>query len=313
MQLSSSSYTWDEADAGLRVDVVLARVTGQSRTQIQRWLDQECITLDGAPVGPRDKLHVGQILSIQPPDIQTMSLEPENIPLDVVFEDKSLIVLNKHPGQVVHPGPGHFTGTLVHALLHHCKGSLSGIGGVERPGIVHRLDQDTSGLLIVAKTDAAHQNLAAQFQDRTLTKIYMAWVVGRPRTTNGDWTESIGRHKVNRQKMAIHKEGGKEAHTAYRLVEAHPVAALLELKLFTGRTHQIRVHCAYAGCPVVGDSTYGRNVGWLKESGVTRHLLHAHKMIITHPKSGKELKLEAPLPADFLAFQKIVPTLVKNK
>ncbi len=298
---------------GQRVDVVLARITGQSRTQIQRWLEQGAVTLDGAPVAPRTKLQPGQTLALQPPEVIPTNLEPEAIPLDIVFEDKHMIVLNKKPGQVVHPGPGHGSGTLVHALLHHCKGELSGIGGVERPGIVHRLDQDTSGLLIVAKNDAAHQKLAAQFHERSLSKTYRAWVVGRPRSLNGEWTGAIGRHPVHRQKMAVLKESGRESRTSFHILESHPATALLELQLHTGRTHQIRVHCAYAGCPVVGDTTYGRSPAWIKAAGVTRQLLHAFRMVVQHPKTGKELKLEAPVPDDFIAFQKIAPTLGKKK
>lgn len=299
-------YEWKIQDRDERVDRVLAQGLKISRTQIQRWLEQGlvCKGVEGQEkLVARSRMQVGDILRIEVPKAVPSHLEPEDRELEILFEDKHMVVLNKAPGEVIHPGAGHATGTLVAALLHHCEGELSGIGGVERPGIVHRLDKDTSGLLLVAKTDKAHENLSMQFKDRTIRKWYSAFVLGRPPQLAGTWDGEIGRHPVHRQKMAIRKSGGRTARTDYRVLRNWTIASRLELEIHTGRTHQIRVHCTAAGCPVVGDVVYGRSQHLAKEAGVTRQLLHAWKLQLQHPISRKNIEFTAPLPEDFIGFE----------
>jgi 23S rRNA pseudouridine1911/1915/1917 synthase len=217
----------------------------------------------------------------------------EDLPMEILFEDKWLIVVNKAAGMVVHPGAGHSTGTLVSALLHHGSG-LSTAGGDLRPGIVHRLDKETSGCLVVAKTDEVHAALAAQFEERSISKVYLAAVAGRLRKPSGRVDAPIGRHAVHRQKMAILPEGrGREALTEYRMLAMHEGVSLVECKPRTGRTHQIRVHLKHLGCPVLGDPVYGRREHY------SRHLLHAWKLSFRHPKTGAPVSAVAPPPADF--------------
>lgn len=293
---------WEETDAGSRLDKSLARKLGVSRTRLQEWLEAGHVVSGGEVLRGKETLPIGAEVVVCPPAPVPDRLEPEALPLDILHEDDDLIVLNKAPGMVVHPGAGHRSGTLVAALLHHCAGRLSGIGGVERPGIVHRLDRETSGVLVVAKTDAAHQSLARQFKDRTMEKTYQAFVCGVPRARAGLWDGPIQRHARHRQKMAV-REGGRAARTDYRVLQAWSSSALLELRLHTGRTHQIRVHAAHAGYPVVGDDVYGRGHRWAGEAGVVRQLLHAWRLVLVHPRSEKSLALEAPLPQDFLRFR----------
>lgn len=299
-------YVCGEGDAGGRLDKVLAVGLGVSRASIHRWMESGCVRIrGGGKVSRKEKAVAGAAYEIDPPPVQPMELASEDRPLDILFEDADVLALNKPAGMVVHPGAGHAGGTLVAALLHHCRGSLSGIGGVERPGIVHRLDKDTSGILLVAKNDHAHAELARQFHDRLTRKTYLAWVVGAPRLPAGSWHWPIGRHPVHRQKMTvIQKEGkGRQAHTDYRLVRRAGGAALLELDLHTGRTHQIRVHCTAAGCPVAGDAVYGRQPEWVRKAGASRQLLHAWKLQFRHPRTEKSIELAAPVPEDFLRFE----------
>jgi 23S rRNA pseudouridine1911/1915/1917 synthase len=298
-------YTWTGEETG-RLDKVLAESTGVSRTQIQRWLKEGRIQKEGKAVTAKSKIQTGDVLVIQPPEPEPLDLEPEDLPLDILYEDDQLIALNKSAGQVVHPGSGIRRGTLVSALLHHCKGELSGIGGVERPGIVHRLDKETSGVLVIAKTDFAHQHLAKQFHDREVAKIYQAYVRGKPRWPAGSWTWNIGRHRTQRHKMTAMQTGGREARTDYSVLESYDKASLLELELHTGRTHQIRVHSAKAGHPVIGDAVYGKPAPWLETAGVTRQLLHACRLAILHPKTEKTIEFRAPLPEDFRSFREFM-------
>jgi len=228
-------------------------------------------------------------VDINVPEPEKSKLEAENIPLDIIYEDKDILVINKPRGLTVHPGAGNRSGTLVNALLHHCR-DLSGIGGVERPGIVHRLDKDTSGILLVAKNDKAHQVLSAQFKDRTIQKTYLAIVKGNPKKDEGTIAEPIGRHPVNRKKMAVsHK--GREAVTHYKVLKRFKEYSLVELKPKTGRTHQLRVHLAHIGHSILGDPVYGKG---------NAQLLHAYKIKFTHPRTEKELEFEAKLPDDML-------------
>ena len=236
-----------------------------------------------------------------PPPVPAVP-EPEDIPLDIVYEDDDIVVVNKQPGMVVHPAPGHFSGTLVNALLHHCPG-LAGIGGVARPGIVHRLDQDTSGLVAVAKTQKAMDALARAFADhKSVEKTYLAICRGRPRLDSGRIENFIGRHPVDRKKMAVVEKGGKKAITNWRVLDAGALT-VMECRIETGRTHQIRVHMAQLGCPVIGDAVYGKPSLDRKLDPVpARQMLHAWKLGLLHPVTGKALRLEAPVPEDMVAF-----------
>ncbi|MFH1067722.1 MAG: RluA family pseudouridine synthase [bacterium] len=300
------TYEWTVEDQGERLDKVLAQKCGVSRTQLQVWLKAGLVRCGEHALNAKSRLVVGDKIEIFPPEPQPSHIQPMKLPLDVLYEDKDILVLNKKAGDVVHPGAGARQGTLVSALLYHCKGSLSGIGGVERPGIVHRLDRDTSGVLVVAKNDAAHQALSCQFEERSIIKIYEAYVLGKPRWETGSWTGAIGRHPVHRQKMAVVTKRGREARTDYRALVVGTRASLLELRLYTGRTHQIRVHAAAAGCPVIGDAVYGRAVDWVKQAGVTRQLLHAKKIVFVHPRTNKTVEFVAPVPEDFKKFARFI-------
>jgi len=293
------TYIWLAEDAGQRADKVLAVRLGYTRSRLQQLTRQGAVSVNGQAHDLRGNLRTGDRVEVAEPDPLPDEIMAENIPLEILFEDSQVIVLNKPADLVVHPGAGNREGTLVSALLHHCRGTLSGIGGVERPGIVHRLDKDTSGVLVAAKTDAAHQSLAGQFKGRSIEKYYQAFVRLGPKGEAGSWTDAIGRHRVQRQKMSVRRSGGREARTDYKTLQRWPTASLLELRIFTGRTHQIRVHCAAAGCPVLGDAVYGRPGSLEKEAGIARQLLHAARLVFAHPVDGRRMDFKAPLPADF--------------
>ena len=286
-----------------RLDTFLrARFPSVSRGAIQRLLDEGCITVNGKVVKPTHHPHAGEVIEIRWPEPKSAEAQPQDIPLNILFEDADLLVLNKPPGLVVHPAAGHDDNTLVNALLHHCAGQLSGIGGVARPGIVHRLDKDTSGCLVVAKNDATHTALAGQFASRTVEKIYHALVCGelaRP----GHINAAIARHPTQRKRMAVAESGGREALTSWTVLERFPGATLLEVTLHTGRTHQIRVHFQHLGFPLAGDNTYGaRHNVRLKELTtlpMPRQMLHSSALGFAHPKTGKALRFTAPWPPDF--------------
>ncbi len=286
-------FTVEEESAGLRLDHYLAgRLTNWSRSRIQATIKAGRVQLNGKEPRTSEVVRTGDEIRWEEPHVTACeTAEAEDIPLDILYEDNDLIVLNKPAGMVVHPGAGHASGTMVSALLHHC-GSLSQIGGVERPGIVHRLDKETSGCLVVAKNDATHTSLTEQFAGREVKKVYLAVVEGVPRKPSGVVDAPMDRHRVHRQKMAI-REGGREAVTEYRVVGVAGVLSLIECRPKTGRTHQIRVHLKHLGCPVAGDPVYGRRGKW------TRHLLHAWKLSFRHPNTGKEVKFEAPPPEEF--------------
>lgn len=282
-----------------RLDKFLSDSTGLSRSRIKKLIESGNITVNGAKADPSYKLKTEDKIEINVPEPEKSKLEAENIPLDVIYEDKDILVLNKPRGLTVHPGAGNRSGTLVNALLHHCR-NLSIIGGVERPGIVHRLDKDTSGVLIVAKNDKAHQSLSKQFKDRTIEKTYLAIVKGNPKNEEGTISESIGRHPVNRKKMAVSQKG-REAVTHYKVLKRSKDYSLVELKPKTGRTHQIRVHLKHIGYPIVGDPVYGGKKNSTPHLNVgNQQLLHAYKIKFTHPTTQKELEFEAPLPQDML-------------
>lgn len=294
-----TTYTVPEGARRERADKVLAAAFPEhSRAAIQRAIEAGLVKVDGRVVAQSDDVRSGQTIEFSLPATKPAELRAVDIPLEVVFEDKHLIVVNKAPGMVVHPGVGTGEDTLVHALLAHCAGELSGIGGVERPGIVHRIDKETTGLLVVAKNDAAHRALSDQFAERTLTKEYVALISGVPQLLSGTIDRSIARHPVHRHRMTT-GEGGKPARTDWVLLEKFGErAALVRCRIHTGRTHQIRVHLKSIGHPLLGDKVYG----WRESSSMPtppRVMLHAEHLVLTHPVTGKPMDLRAALPRDF--------------
>ncbi len=279
-----------------------ALLPGVSRGALQRLFAEGRIRVNGQPVKPTSHPRAGDRVDLAWPPVRPSILVAEEIPLEVLFEDDDLLVINKPPELVVHPGAGHDAGTLVHALLHHCRGTLSGIGGEERPGIVHRLDLGTSGCLVVAKNDAAHVGLAGQFERREVEKTYHCLVCGDLQPPSGEIRANIARHPSHRKRMAV-VDGGRAAWTSYRRLERLPAATYVEARLHTGRTHQIRVHFQHVGHPLVGDDTYGRaaNRRFAEATGVEvgRQMLHARRLAFLHPRTGLFREFEAPLPADF--------------
>ncbi len=290
-----------ESDAGTRLDAFLAsRIADLSRSRIQELIREQFVLRNGGPAKPRDAVAIGDVLSVAIPEAVPDQAQPQDIPLNILFEDEHLVVLDKESGIVVHPAAGNPDGTLVNALLHHCKGQLSGIGGVERPGIVHRLDKDTSGCLVVAKTDAAHQSLSEQFSGRTMEKLYLAVAQGIPSPATGTVFTHIGRHPVNRQKMAVvNPPGGKTAITDYEVlaIDRSTGSSLVLCHLHTGRTHQIRVHLLHLGCPLVGDPIYAKPERQKAKPG--RLMLHAWRLAFDHPATGERMKFEAPVPPEY--------------
>ncbi len=296
------TITAGEADGGKRLDVWLAEAIGDlSRSRIQALLADGFIRINGAPGRPAAVVRSGMIATVERPAPVPAELVPEAIPLEILYEDEAMLVLNKQPGLVVHPAPGHPSGTLVHALLHHCT-DLQGIGGELRPGIVHRLDKDTSGIMVVAKHQAAMTALSAAFKARRVDKCYRALVKGCPQPPNGRLETAIGRSRSDRKKMAVLREGtgaSRQAITAYAVEEAFgPTAALMRIVIHTGRTHQIRVHMAHLGHPVLGDTQYGRATGTAGPITIPRQMLHAAELAFAHPVSGQPLRFASPLPPD---------------
>jgi 23S rRNA pseudouridine1911/1915/1917 synthase len=308
------TYTVPEGVRALRADKALAGAFPEhSRTALQRAFDAGQVTLAGAPIGRDHPVRGGDIMEFALPDVTPSELKPVDIPLDVIFEDKHMLAINKASGMIVHPGAATGDDTLVHALLAHCAGSLSGIGGVERPGIVHRLDKETTGVIVVAKNDAAHRALADQFATRALKKEYVALVSGVPQLLSGTIDRAISRHPTHRHRMTV-GEGGKPARTDWERVEAFgDIAALVRCQIFTGRTHQIRVHLKSLGHPILGDPLYGWKPDDRLASQPERVMLHAEHLVLTHPKSGKELDLRAPLPKDFEKTIKALRAAARKK
>lgn len=284
----------DSQYKGVRLDSVLSELTNVSRAQVQKWIKQQLVLCDGQPESsPSRKLKGGEKLEVNRPPLLPAVPEPDpNVPLDIVYEDSDILVLNKGRGQVVHPGAGVRSGTLVNGLLAHCH-DLSGIGGVERPGIVHRLDKDTSGLIVITKNDAAHLNLSAQFANRLVTKYYEALVYGVPKLKCGLIDQPIGRHPVSRQCMAV-RANGRPSKTEYRTVEAFADKyAHLSIHLFTGRTHQIRVHMSWLGHPLLGDPLYKpKSNPW----GLQGQALHCYYLSFAHPRTGEKMEFRASAP-----------------
>ncbi len=309
-RMAQSEFIVDETLPRQRMDVFLRRkLPDLSRGAIQRLLAEGNIRVDGKLVKPTHHPRAGETVLVQQPEARPDSAQAEDMPLDILYEDEDLVVLNKPAGWVVHPAAGHREHTLVNALLHHCGGQLSGIGGVARPGIVHRLDKETSGCLVAAKNDAAHLHLCAQFAGREVEKIYQAVACGQLPRLSGVIDASIARDPAHRKRMAVSGAKGRKARTSYRVLERWSGATLVELELHTGRTHQIRVHLRHVGCPVAGDQVYGRRAtAHLAEAtgySPPRPLLHARRLTLTHPRNGRRMTFEAPLPEDFataLAF-----------
>ncbi len=296
----SFRFEVSESLAGRRFDRALAdRLPEQSRARLQRMIEAGEVLVSGRRVKPAYRLRLGELVVGRVPDpVAADYLEPEAIALAVVFEDDDVIVIDKPPDLVVHPGAGHRSGTLVNALLHHCGASLSGIGGVLRPGIVHRLDKGTSGLLVAAKNDAAHRHLAAQFKQHSIDREYRALVRGSPGQDAGSIDAPIGRHPTDRKKFSTRARRGREAVTHWQVERRMGALTLLRVRLETGRTHQIRVHLASVGLPVAGDPVYGGGRSVTRSLGLERQALHAARLGFEHPRSGERLAFESALPED---------------
>ena len=281
-------------DTGTRLDAWLAgQLPDVTRSAAARLCEEGRVTAAGKPLAKNYRLGGGEAVSVTLPDPEPVDVAPQDIPLDVVYEDSDVIVVNKPVGMVVHPAPGHPDGTLVNALLYHCGNTLSGINGELRPGIVHRIDRDTSGLIIAAKNDKAHLALAEQLQDHSLARVYEAVAVGSFREDSGTVDAPIGRHPVDRKKMAIEPRNGRPAVTHWRVLARYPGHTHVECRLETGRTHQIRVHLASIGHPLLGDTVYGSKK---PVPGLAGQCLHARKLIFRHPRTGERVELECPLP-----------------
>ncbi len=279
-----------------RADAFLAAETGISRSAVQKLIDEGMVTQNGKSLKKNYRLSGTEIFEIIIPEPEEADTAAEEIPLDVVFEDEDVIVVNKPKGMVVHPAAGHSRGTLVNALLHHCGDSLSGIGGEKRPGIVHRIDKDTSGLIIAAKNDAAHRALAAQLKDHSLSRVYEALVIGNIKADKGTIDAPIGRHPTERKKMAVTSKNSRSAVTHYEVLARYNGVTHVRCRLETGRTHQIRVHMASIGHPVLGDTIYGKKKS---EPGLQGQCLHAKELRFIHPRTGVPVSLSCELPDYF--------------
>ena len=294
-------------DAGVRIDKYLAeQLPDITRSYLQKLLKDGSVQMNGKPVKASTKTAVGAVIALTIPEPEEPEILPENIPLDILYEDSDVILINKPKNMVVHPAAGHYTGTLVNALMYHCRGDLSGINGVLRPGIVHRIDKDTTGVLIVCKNDRAHNALAEQLKEHSITRKYRAIVCGNLKEDEGTVDAPLGRHPQDRKKMAIVRSGGKRAVTHYRVLEPFGNDTYIECQLETGRTHQIRVHMASLGHPLLGDEIYGRAKSPFKLEGQT---LHAMVLGFIHPTTGEYMEFEAPLPE---YFEKLLEKLRKS-
>jgi 23S rRNA pseudouridine1911/1915/1917 synthase len=312
MSVRKENFIVEKSLPNERLDKFLCKkFPAASRGALQRLIEEGHIRVNGEIVKPTHHPHAGEKIEVHWPEAKPAEAQPEKIPLDILFEDKSLLVVNKPVGLVVHPAAGHEKHTLVNALLHHCKNSLSGIGGVARPGIVHRLDKETSGCLVVAKNDETHLALSEQFVSREVKKIYHTLVCGEPNRAAGEIHAAIARHPTHRKRMAARDESeGRAAHTSYKILERLHAATLVEAQIHTGRTHQVRVHFQFIGHPLVGDDTYGaRQNARLKELtnyAAPRVMLHAKELSFIHPRRKKLMTFESPLPEDFLAALKLL-------
>ena len=301
-------------EIGMRLDAFIASVSELSRSAAAKLIESGDVTVDGKPSEKKHALSLGEVVEINLPEPVECEALPEDIPLDVVYEDADIIVINKPSGMVVHPAPGNYSGTLVNALLFRCRDSLSGIGGVMRPGIVHRIDKDTSGLLVVAKNDFAHAALSEELKYHGIEREYHALVKGGFSEDSGTVNEPIGRHPIDRKKMAVLRgnESAREAVTHYEVIGRYGSISHLKLLLETGRTHQIRVHMSYIGHPLLGDEVYGKSkIPFEKRHAplLSGQALHARRLSLTHPRTGERMHFECPLPDD---FKKLIEILEKE-
>ncbi|MBR4935446.1 MAG: RluA family pseudouridine synthase [Anaerotignum sp.] len=294
------TFAAEKEDVGTRIDVFLAEnMEDLSRSGVQKLIDEGLITLNGGKTKANYKLREKDIIDVTVPEAKEVEILPENIPLDILYEDADVIVVNKPQGMVVHPAPGHFSGTLVNALMFHCGDELSGINGEKRPGIVHRIDKDTSGVLMIAKNDMAHQSLAAQLAEHSITRKYNAVVYNGFNEDEGTVDQPIGRNPQDRKKMAVTQKHSRHAVTHYRVIERMEKFTLIEAQLETGRTHQIRVHMTHIGHPLLGDPVYGPKKQPIALEG---QALHARVLGFIHPRTGEYMEFEAPLPKHFEAL-----------
>lgn len=295
--MSIESFEVDNAYDGERLDKFLAVIyPAQSRTFFQKLIKEEHVMVNERIEKSNYRVSIEDVIQVEIPDAVPVAITPENIPLDILYEDEDLLIVNKAKGMVVHPCPGHYTGTLVNAVMYHCKENLSGINGEIRPGIVHRIDKDTTGSLIVCKNDASHKLIAEQIKEHTVTRRYRGIVRGVVKSESGRIEGAIGRHPTDRKKMAINEKNGKPAVTHYKVLQTFANATYMEFELETGRTHQIRVHMASMGHPLLGDTIYGSEKNPYHLKGQT---LHAMTIGFMHPKTGKYLEVSAPLPEYF--------------
>lgn len=293
--MSEFVFQAENDDIGQRLDKwLISKDIDITRSALQKLIDDGGVTVGGAPQNKSYKLRAGDSVIITIPEPKELEVTPQDIPIEIVYEDEHLLVVNKPKGMVVHPAPGNPDGTLVNALLYHCKGRLSSINGVIRPGIVHRIDKNTSGLLIVAKTDNAHNHLAKQISEHSFTREYRAVVCGRLKEQKGTIDAPIGRDKRDRKKMCVCMQNSKHAVTHYELIEQYEKYAYMKFILETGRTHQIRVHCAYTGHPVLGDDVYGKPF-----KGIDGQCLHAKKLGFIHPETKEYMEFDSELPGYF--------------
>lgn len=291
------TFITEAEDAGVRIDVFLTeQVDDISRSGIKKLIDEGHVQVDGKPCKANLKLQNKMVIQMEIPEVVEVEILPEDIPLDILYEDEDVIVINKPQGMVVHPAPGHISGTLVNALMFHCKDELSGINGEKRPGIVHRIDKDTSGVIMVAKNNAAHQSLAKQLAEHTITRKYLAIVFNGFNEESGTVDQPLGRNPHDRKKMAVVERTGRRAVTHYRVIEPLNHFTLIEAQLETGRTHQIRVHLTFIGHPLLGDLVYGPRKQPIRLDG---QALHARTLGFEHPKTGEYMEFEAPLPESF--------------
>ncbi len=293
------SVSFSVAEDGVRIDTYVSSQCEITRTNASRLVEDGFVCVGEKTVTKKSfKTAVGQLVTVTLPTLSECDIIPQDIPIDVVYEDDDILVVNKEQGMVVHPAPGNPDKTLVNALMYHCKGSLSGINGVERPGIVHRIDKDTSGLLVVAKNDFAHNNLAEQIKEHSFKRVYNAVIIGAFSEDEGRIDLPVGRHSVNRKKMTVTEQNSKNAVTNYKVLERFRGYSLCEFRLETGRTHQIRVHTSHFGHAVAGDVLYAPMSG-KNPFGLTGQCLHAKTLGIVHPRSGEYIELSAPLPPHF--------------
>lgn len=321
--MSDLQWVISEDESGRRLDLFLAgKDPSFSRSQIKKLIEDGCATVNGRTVKAGYSLKKGDAVSLMPKEPVVLDAVPQDLPLKIIYEDSSLVVVDKPAGMVVHPAAGNYEGTLVNAVLYHCR-DLAGIGGVIRPGIVHRLDKDTSGLIVVAKTDEAHRDLSEQFKRHLVTKVYYAFAFGNFKEDGGVIDAAVGRHPVDRKKMSVYSKRGKEALTRWKVLERYGFLSFLEIRIETGRTHQIRVHLNSIGHPILGDNTYGNSAKRVQAvqdtkvrsriKSLKRHALHAGRLAFAHPRTHEKLEFEAPLAEDMEDLRSFLNEYIESR